>query len=221
MVVVGRGDTPEAVLTTSLGQTFWRRRLSAANFRPSISRARRPTKRGTIITPAVDLDADEQAALDLFRTNGKASTSFLQRKMPTTYRRASMIVESLEKKGAISPADPGGRRTILASAPSPHSTMIESNGTDESPPPYRVQRFGERPTAQESEVPLKSRAMVLARLAGREVLASLNAATSVRDPRVHLILVVIAAFVFAIGQFLGGVAILAYGAMLFLAGKER
>ncbi|WP_319499358.1 DNA translocase FtsK [uncultured Cohaesibacter sp.] len=44
---------------------------------------------------------------------GKASTSFVQRRLNIGYNRAVSIMEDLEKEGFISPANYAGKRQIL------------------------------------------------------------------------------------------------------------
>ena len=61
---------------------------------------------------------DEEAllrrALELFRDNRRASTSFLQRKLGLGYNRAARILEKLQERGYIGPPSPNnGPREIL------------------------------------------------------------------------------------------------------------
>ena len=60
-------------------------------------------------------DKDElyQAALDIIRSEGKASTSFLQRKLQIGYNRAARIVDMMEVDGIVSKANLVGKRDIL------------------------------------------------------------------------------------------------------------
>ncbi len=60
-------------------------------------------------------DKDElyQAALDIFRSEGKASTSFLQRKLQIGYNRAARIVDMMEADGVVSKANHVGKRDVL------------------------------------------------------------------------------------------------------------
>jgi len=60
-------------------------------------------------------DKDElyQAALDIIRSEGKASTSFLQRKLQIGYNRAARIVDTMEAEGIVSKANHVGKRDIL------------------------------------------------------------------------------------------------------------
>lgn len=52
-------------------------------------------------------------AMDLIKTEGKASTSFLQRKLQIGYNRAARIMETMEKEGIVGQANHVGKREIL------------------------------------------------------------------------------------------------------------
>jgi len=54
-----------------------------------------------------------QAALDIIRSEGKASTSFLQRKLQIGYNRAARIVDMMEDDGVVSKANHVGKRDVL------------------------------------------------------------------------------------------------------------
>jgi S-DNA-T family DNA segregation ATPase FtsK/SpoIIIE len=60
-------------------------------------------------------DKDElyQAALDIIRSEGKASTSFLQRKLQIGYNRAARIIDMMEVNGIVSKANHVGKRDVL------------------------------------------------------------------------------------------------------------
>ncbi|MDA7806621.1 DNA translocase FtsK [Candidatus Pelagibacter sp.] len=60
-------------------------------------------------------DKDElyQAALDIIRSEGKASTSFLQRKLQIGYNRAARIIDMMEVEGVVSKANHVGKRDVL------------------------------------------------------------------------------------------------------------
>ena len=60
-------------------------------------------------------DKDElyQSALDIIRSEGKASTSFLQRKLQIGYNRAARIVDMMESEGVVSKANHVGKRDLL------------------------------------------------------------------------------------------------------------
>ena len=60
-------------------------------------------------------DKDElyQAALDIIRSEGKASTSFLQRKLQIGYNRAARIIDTMEDEGIVSKANHVGKRDVL------------------------------------------------------------------------------------------------------------
>ena len=54
-----------------------------------------------------------QSALDIIRSEGKASTSFLQRKLQIGYNRAARIIDMMEADGIVSKANHVGKRDIL------------------------------------------------------------------------------------------------------------
>jgi len=54
-----------------------------------------------------------QAALDIIRSEGKASTSFLQRKLQIGYNRAARIIDMMEADGIVSKANHVGKRDVL------------------------------------------------------------------------------------------------------------
>ena len=60
-------------------------------------------------------DKDElyQSALDIIKSEGKASTSFLQRKLQIGYNRAARIMDMMENNGIVSKANHVGKREIL------------------------------------------------------------------------------------------------------------
>ena len=60
-------------------------------------------------------DTDElyNQALDIIKTEGKASTSFLQRKLQIGYNRAARIIDMMEEKGIVSKANHVGKREVL------------------------------------------------------------------------------------------------------------
>ena len=54
-----------------------------------------------------------EAALEIVRRDRKCSTSYIQRKLSIGYNRAAKIVEALEEKGFVSPANHVGKRDVL------------------------------------------------------------------------------------------------------------
>ena len=60
-------------------------------------------------------DKDElyQSALEIIKTEGKASTSFLQRKLQIGYNRAARIIDMMEDEGIVSKANHVGKRDVL------------------------------------------------------------------------------------------------------------
>ncbi len=60
-------------------------------------------------------DKDElyQSALDIVKSEGKASTSFLQRKLQIGYNRAARMIDMMEAEGIVSKANHVGKRDVL------------------------------------------------------------------------------------------------------------
>ena len=60
-----------------------------------------------------DKDALYESALEIIRSEGKASTSFLQRKLQIGYNRAARIIDMMEADGIVSKANHVGKRDVL------------------------------------------------------------------------------------------------------------
>ena len=60
-------------------------------------------------------DKDElySTALEIIKSEGKASTSFLQRKLQIGYNRAARIIDMMEEEGVVSKANHVGKRDVL------------------------------------------------------------------------------------------------------------
>jgi S-DNA-T family DNA segregation ATPase FtsK/SpoIIIE len=60
-------------------------------------------------------DKDElyQSAVEIIKSEGKASTSFLQRKLQIGYNRAARIIDMMEDEGIVSKANHVGKRDVL------------------------------------------------------------------------------------------------------------
>jgi S-DNA-T family DNA segregation ATPase FtsK/SpoIIIE len=68
---------------------------------------------GSGVSDPLNKDELYQAALDIIKSEGKASTSFLQRKLQIGYNRAARIVDMMEADGIISKANHVGKRDVL------------------------------------------------------------------------------------------------------------
>ena len=53
------------------------------------------------------------AAVEIIKSEGKASTSFLQRKLQIGYNRAARIIDMMEEEGLVSKANHVGKRDVL------------------------------------------------------------------------------------------------------------
>ncbi len=73
------------------------------------------TNSETSSTTEEDGDEDElySQAVDIIKSEGKASTSFLQRKLQIGYNRAARIIDMMEEKGIVSKANHVGKREVL------------------------------------------------------------------------------------------------------------
>ena len=63
-----------------------------------------------------DTDQDDELynkALEIVKSEGKASTSFLQRKLQIGYNRAARIIDIMESRGIVSKANHVGKRELL------------------------------------------------------------------------------------------------------------
>jgi len=69
----------------------------------------------TSVHENLDSEKDElyNKAVDIIKSEGKASTSFLQRKLQIGYNRAARIIETMEKDGIVSQPNHVGKREIL------------------------------------------------------------------------------------------------------------
>lgn len=90
------------------------------------------TKLVSIVDEGKDISVDEgddamlNDAINIIRSTGQASTSFLQRKLRIGYARAGRIMDILEEKGIVGPADGSKPRKILITIG--HTPGEESKG---------------------------------------------------------------------------------------------
>ncbi len=68
---------------------------------------------GDISKNSGDKDELYQSALEIVQSEGKASTSFLQRKLQIGYNRAARIIDMMEDEGVVSKANHVGKRDVL------------------------------------------------------------------------------------------------------------
>ena len=68
---------------------------------------------GDISKNSGDKDELYQSALEIVKSEGKASTSFLQRKLQIGYNRAARIIDMMEDEGVVSKANHVGKRDVL------------------------------------------------------------------------------------------------------------
>ncbi len=60
-----------------------------------------------------DSDDPYDQAVAVVLRDGKASTSYVQRRLGIGYNRAASLIERMEKEGLIGPANHAGKREIL------------------------------------------------------------------------------------------------------------
>jgi len=60
-----------------------------------------------------DSDDPYDQAVSIVLRDGKASTSYIQRRLGVGYNRAASIIEKMEKEGIVGPANHAGKREIL------------------------------------------------------------------------------------------------------------
>ncbi len=68
---------------------------------------------GTNLLDNNNQDELYSAALEIIKSEGKASTSFLQRKLQIGYNRAARIIDMMEANGVVSKANHVGKREVL------------------------------------------------------------------------------------------------------------
>jgi len=74
------------------------------------------TKQNNDLEDLISNDEEDefyQTALKIIKTEKKASTSFLQRKLQIGYNRAARIIEKMEENGLVSKANHVGKREVL------------------------------------------------------------------------------------------------------------
>lgn len=76
----------------------------------------KPVNNTAELLPEEPMDIDEEMydkAVELVRSEGKASTSFIQRHLQIGYNRAARLMEAMEKAGVVSSANEVGKREVL------------------------------------------------------------------------------------------------------------
>jgi len=68
---------------------------------------------GENFTNSDNKDELYESALEIIKSEGKASTSFLQRKLQIGYNRAARIIDMMEAEGIVSKANHVGKRDVL------------------------------------------------------------------------------------------------------------
>ena len=76
-------------------------------------RRRRPSGRAAAAAAARRSDDLYDQAVAVVLRDGKASTSYIQRRLGIGYNRAASLIERMEKEGVVGPANHAGKREIL------------------------------------------------------------------------------------------------------------
>jgi S-DNA-T family DNA segregation ATPase FtsK/SpoIIIE len=72
-----------------------------------------PSGKGGLGGNLEDSDDPYDQAVAVVLRDGKASTSYIQRRLGIGYNRAASIIERMEKEGIVGPANHAGKREIL------------------------------------------------------------------------------------------------------------
>ncbi|MBI4435669.1 DNA translocase FtsK [Candidatus Uhrbacteria bacterium] len=83
------------------------------------------TKAGTVFDSSGDGDAMLEEAIQVVLESGKASTSFLQRRLRLGYARAARIIDMMEEVGVVGPGSGAKPREILVDAWPPGGRVPE------------------------------------------------------------------------------------------------
>jgi len=142
--LLGRGDmlfmTPDSSKLTRLQgcfvsdaeldrlARFWRRSAAA----PSVEPEGAPWQEESFLESENETDKLLVEAIELVREQGKASTSWLQRRLRIGYPRAARLMDDLEKMGIVGPPEKGGRgRQVLST----DSSSDENPDASDNPEP--------------------------------------------------------------------------------------
>jgi S-DNA-T family DNA segregation ATPase FtsK/SpoIIIE len=68
-----------------------------------------------------------QKAINIVRQQGSASASLLQRRMHIGYPRASRLIDEMEERGIVGPAESGGRQRQVLEETAPSVGVNEAD----------------------------------------------------------------------------------------------
>jgi S-DNA-T family DNA segregation ATPase FtsK/SpoIIIE len=91
---------------------FWKAQ-GAPRYRPEVTAARRDSRAGEGGEEDGDADPLLRQAVDIVRRSDKASASLLQRRLRVGYARAARILDQMEDRGIVGPADGSRFREVL------------------------------------------------------------------------------------------------------------
>jgi len=95
--------------------TTFLRSQGAPDYLDEVTKIQENNDKNENLTGSNDKDQLFDEAVRLIKMEGKASTSYLQRKLQIGYNRAARIVDQMEEAKIISPANHAGKRNILPS----------------------------------------------------------------------------------------------------------
>ena len=90
------------------------------------------TKAGTVFDDSGDQDAMLEEAIQVVMESGKASTSYLQRRLRLGYARAARIIDMMEEAGVVGPGQGAKPREILVDSWPPGSNLADNIPTAQS-----------------------------------------------------------------------------------------
>ena len=97
-------------------------------------------------------DALLEEAERVVREAGRASTSLLQRRLRIGYSRAARIIDILEERGVVGPADGSRPRDILEPGDSPFSSRPPARRSDGNMGPSSQTSFTDEPESAENDL---------------------------------------------------------------------
>lgn len=107
---------------------YWEQWAAAAEWAPG------PSRWGAMLGEEDDLSQTDEAlerAIEIVRQQGSASASLLQRRMHIGYPRASWLIDEMERRGIIGPAESGGRPREVLDLGSEYRTETALSGSEE------------------------------------------------------------------------------------------
>ena len=89
-----------------------------------------------------DSDDPYDQAVAIVLRDGKASTSYIQRRLGIGYNRAASIIERMEKEGIVGPANHAGKREILVPTEDDKFWSLAPKRAHSRPPAAKLDSYG-------------------------------------------------------------------------------